>query len=204
MAIGPARGRELAQAIADDLNFATQPWNGLFAAKRSYWTAYALASLDTPSGGGRQVDVTIPWQDWQPESRGQEDGFYQIRVTFQKRIDRTQIALIDAEVDIVTAVAARYVLGQCFINQWSAATNYVIGNWVGIGGPSTPGLALAYFRCILANINQGPPNATYWQQMNPVELVEKHNPVVYSPRQGDMTNDFMSVLDLQFHQWIDP
>jgi hypothetical protein len=200
MASGPARGRELAQAIADDLN-ASGILSGA-TAKRSYWTAYTLASLDTPSGGGRQVDVTLPSQDWQPESRGQEDGFYQIRITFQKRIDRTVIAEIDTEVDIVTAVAARYAIGQCFINPWNVTTNYVVGNFVVIG--SGLGVPLAYFRCIANNVNHVPPNLLYWASVNPIELVEKHNPVVYSPRQGDMTNDFMSILDLQFHQWIDP
>lgn len=52
---------------------------------------------------------------------------------------------------------------------WSAVTNYVVGDLVSSGGVN--------YYCILAHINQAPPNATYWYPM-PSGIYEIPTPYV--------------------------
>lgn len=194
MTVAPARLREIAQAIADKLNLATQPWfpQYVFTAKRSYWTYYKTAQMDPASpAGSLLVDVMLDAQDWQAESRGQEEGDYGFSIVFQQKVDRTNLAAVDTLIDLVEAVADAFTLGKDMPIAWSAATAYVIGAFVVF----TDGIT---YRCILAHTNQVPPNGTYWQAVNPIMVAEKHNPIVYCPVRGDTSNTFQASLALVF------
>lgn len=192
MSVAPARIREIAQALVDDLNLSSQPWAGQFIAQRSYWTSYSLSDLVT-----FRVDATTPARDWQPEARGgSEEVNYYVRLTFQKKVDRGSTAAIDDLVDTVSAIGDSYKLTETFVDDWSAIKAYTVGNFV-MSGQNT-------FRCILANTNQAVTNATYWKAVNPIQLIEKSNPTLYSPKEGDTKNSFSAVLDFVFRQWSDP
>ncbi len=194
MAVKPARVREIAQAIVDDLNLSSQLWAGqfTFTARRSYWTAYGLKEMDpaTASGGALRVDVAIGIQDWSEESRGSEAGVYGYSIVVQQKVDRTSASAIDALVDLVSAMADAFSIGKTFVGAWDNSKAYVVGNFVLLGDYT--------YRCIANHTGHTPPNATYWELVNPIELIEKHNPVVFSPTAGDTQNTFKAVLDLVF------
>lgn len=192
MTVNPARLREIAQAAVGYLNLATQSWHGQFSftAQRSYWANYALSDLDTANGGSLKVDILLGLQDWQPESRGQEEGDYLISVVLQQKVDRTVTADLDSLIDLVAAIADAFLIGKTFVPAWSASTAYVVGDFAL--------LSEITYRCNTAHTNHTPPNGTYWDPVNPIMLLEKHNPILYSPKEGDNRNKFISAIDLLF------
>jgi hypothetical protein len=60
-----------------------------------------------------------------------------------------------AQIEQNTVAIANIQTQNIFLGAWSATTAYVAGNQVTEAG--------GYYICILANINQMPPNVTYWQ-----------------------------------------
>jgi hypothetical protein len=197
MAVNPARLREIAQAVADFLNLTSQPWNGAytFTARRSYWTGYKLAEMDPAmaSGGALRVDVLLAGQDWDEGDRGQERGIYSPSVVVQQKVDRTSASSVDSLIDLMAAFADSFLIGKTFVPVWNGGATYAIGNFALLGDGT--------YRCILGHTNHTPPDATYWEAINPIMLLEKHNSVVYSPVRGDTVNTFQATLDLAFEHY---
>jgi hypothetical protein len=187
LSIAPARIREIAQDIVDDLNDSAQPWAGMFTAKRSYWASYSICR-----DAALQADVSIFSQEWETEDRAQKRGNFDIRVAFQKKIDTTEIAAADAVLDLVCAVADLYKVGYTPIRDWSGSKAYRVGNFVLVD--------VTTWRCKKANTNQTPASGEYWETVDSIECIDKSHPSIYSPKQGDTRSVFMAAFDLQFSQ----
>jgi hypothetical protein len=154
MALAVARIRDIAQALVDDLNNDARIWSASLEnpVTRTYRQKYDASDLDT-----LRVDVMGAAQDW-PELIDRfptEEQHCYLFVLIQKRVDWTDIATVDALVDLVSAIATFYKL------------------------ESTPFSTL--------------PN---------VQLVGKENPILLSPREGELRSSFYAILTFTFREWV--
>jgi hypothetical protein len=203
MSAKPAAIREIAQSICDHLNGTdgtVQSWAADYPSlvfTRSYWTNYAIADADPTSAGKIRGDVFLTVQDFQAESRGQDEYDYGYSIVIQQKLaNRTVTANVDKLIDLVSAVADNFSPGKNFLATWRNNITYPIGSYVidNLDGNTYRGL-------LGANIgNQPSTSVLYWAPVNPVQVVEKHNGVVYAPQRGDTTNIFESTIEIMVRQ----
>lgn len=189
MSIRPARIREIAQAVVDDLNDPARDWAGMFTARRSYWTSYSISR-----DAALQVDVSIFAQEWETEDRANKRGNFDLRISFQKKIDTGDNAGADAMLDLVCAVADLYKVGYTPVADWDDEKAYKIGNFVMVGN--------ACWRCKKGHTDEEPAAGEYWENVDVIQCIDKSHPAIYSPKQGDTRSTFAAWFDVQFDQMV--